>query len=72
MSWHQIYIKDMRRGCCALCRWWYDPTNSAIKPISGNGWWSSDGDKKARCMKTLGISTKGCNSCNQFECKIPY
>lgn len=47
----------------------YDPTNSAIKPLPGN-WWEFDREKEARCMKSVGLKTKGRHTCNKFELKI--
>ncbi len=69
MAKQKIYAGDMRRGCCALCRHWYDPTNSAIRPLSGN-WWEYDTEMQARCMKKVSLKTKGWQSCQNFESKV--
>ena len=39
---------------CALCKYWYDPTNSAITPVNPKiGIWEiNDTDKKSKCLKT--------------------
>lgn len=43
-----------------------------IRPSShcpGN-WWEFDREKEARCMKSVGLKTKGRHTCNKFELKI--
>ena len=62
-----VNIKTVKK--CAFCKHWYDPTNSAIKPLPGN-WWEFDREKEARCMKSVGLKTKGRHTCNKFELKI--
>ena len=69
MSKGKFYAGDFRRGPCAFCKHWYDPGNSAIKPLPGN-WWEYDRDMEARCMKTVGQKRKGRYSCGKFELKI--
>lgn len=69
MSKKKIYARDMKCGCCALCKFWYNPTNSAIMPLSGN-WWEYDTEMKARCMKTFSLTMKGGNSCGKFKSKV--
>ena len=69
MSKGKFYAGDFRRGPCAFGKHWYDPTNSAIKPLPGN-WWEFDREKEARCMKSVGLKTKGHNTCDKFELKI--
>ena len=65
MSKGKFYAGDFRLGYCAFCKHWYDPTNSAIKPLPGN-WWEFDREKEARCMKSVGLKTKGRHTCNKF------
>lgn len=69
MSKGKFYAGDFRLGYCAFCKHWYDPTNSAIKPLPGN-WWEFDREKEARCMNSVGLKTKGRHTCNKFELKI--
>ena len=69
MAKQTIYAGDMHRGCCALCKYWYDPNNSAIIPLPGN-WWKYDTDMQARCMKKFSLKTKGRYSCQDFESKV--
>lgn len=69
MSKGKFYAGDFHLGYCAFCKHWYDPTNSAITPLHGN-WWEFDRGKEARCMKSVGLKTKGRHSCGKFELKI--
>ena len=45
MSKGKFYAGDFHLGYCAFCKHWYDPTNSAIKPLPGN-WWEFDREKE--------------------------
>ena len=51
MSSLNVNIKYITK--CAVCKNWYDPTNSAITPISPNiGMWKiNDINQKNLCMK---------------------
>ena len=69
MSKGKFCASDFRLEYCAFCKYWYDPTNSAIKPLSGN-WWEFDREKEPRCMKSVGMKTKGRNTCGKFELKL--
>ncbi len=55
---------------CAFCRYWYDPTNSAIRPINAViGTWYYDGEMKNQCT-LRGSSRKGREFCSRFEMKL--
>ena len=69
MSKGKFCASDFCLGFCAFCKHWYDPTNSAIRPLAGD-WWEYDRDKEARCLKTVGLKKKACWSCGKFELKI--
>lgn len=54
---------------CALCKHWYDPTNSAIKPTATRGLWEIETSIKSKCL------VKNCNMqsnmfCSKFESKV--
>ncbi len=56
---------------CAFCKYWYDPTNSAISPRDPRvGLWQYDGDVRKMCTKK-GTERRGASGCPDFECKIP-
>lgn len=46
-----INIKSARK--CAICKYWYDPTNSVLSPKAPNvGLWEiTDINKKCKCLK---------------------
>ena len=46
-----VNIKNTRK--CAFCKYWYDPTNSAIEPRSPkiNLWKIKDSNQKCMCVK---------------------
>lgn len=69
MSKGKFYAGDFRRGPCAFCKHWYDPSNSAIRPLPAN-WWEYDRDMEARCMETVCQKRKGRDSCGKFELKL--
>lgn len=54
---------------CAFCKYWYDPTNSAIRPSFGRGVWEYDADAKCKC-RVKNRDTKGFESCPKFESKL--
>lgn len=56
--------------CCALCRNWYDPTNSAIEPVNpAQGMWKFDTQAKKKCLLDNGIRL-GFAQCDRFESKL--
>ena len=57
---------------CALCKYWYDPTNSAITPVNPKiGIWEiNDTDKKSKCLKTNLNMRAGSLCTKYFECKL--
>ena len=62
-------IKVVKR--CAFCRYWYDPTNSAIQPKAPkiNLWTIVDEKRKSKCMKRT-IEMRATASCKEYECKL--
>ncbi len=54
---------------CAFCKYWYDPTNSAIEPLSGKNKWSLINGKKSKCFER-NLQTFSQNTCNKFMCKL--
>ena len=66
---HNINIKHAK--LCALCSHWYDPTNSAVQPVSPTiNLWAID-DKCERKMCSLKkMKMRPMSSCPRFECKL--
>lgn len=57
---------------CAFCKYWYDPANTHIKPISqALCQWEYDSSAKCSCPKK-NRETKGAEWCRFYECKINY
>lgn len=56
---------------CAFCKYWYDPTNSAIEPKTpAVGLWKiTSPSAKCKCTKK-NLSTLATSFCNYYECKI--
>lgn len=63
-----VNIKTIKK--CAFCKYWYDPTNSAIFPRSPKiNLWDFDTTAKMKCLN------KNCDMnanafCNKYECKL--
>ena len=65
-----VDIKHSRVTKCAFCRYWYDPTNSAL--IAKNpaaGFWEYDQQMRKRCSM-MNAETAGCQTCGKFEMKM--
>lgn len=55
---------------CCFCKYWYDPTNSAIKPMKGKDLWEVVCGQQAKYLiKNCNMYSQ--NTCSKFECKIP-
>lgn len=55
---------------CAFCKHWYDPTNTAISPRSGNTTvWDFDRNIKNKCLDK-NIERVANMGCNKYECKL--
>ena len=59
---------------CCICKYWYDPTNSAIAPVAPNiNMWGVATDMyndRKKCIKT-NLPKSAVDSCSRFECKLP-
>ena len=56
---------------CAFCKYWYDPTNAAIKPKDPViGTWYYDEKAKNRCMKMHNTEKSSWAMCRDYECKV--
>ncbi|MBQ3544741.1 MAG: hypothetical protein IJA34_07130 [Lachnospiraceae bacterium] len=63
-----INIKSLKK--CAFCKYWYDPTNSAIQPHLPNAnVWKYDMNAKQMCLKT-NREMKASSGCGRYECKV--
>ncbi len=68
MRMASVNIKHCRM--CAFCKYWYDPTNSAIEPSNPlAGFWHYDKDRREKCLKT-NLSKSSFSSCRDYQCKI--
>jgi hypothetical protein len=54
---------------CASCRYWDDPTRSAMKPTTGKNLWEIDASQMRLCMKKK-IKMKANARCGQHEFKV--
>lgn len=61
-------MKTMQLNKCAFCKHWYDPTNTAIKPINAK-LWEYNAAAKALCMENMHQRSAGM-TCSKFECKV--
>lgn len=61
-------IKSCKK--CAFCKFWFDPTFSAIKPESPKiNLWSFDSKQKRVCIKK-GMDMDADATCGKFESKL--
>lgn len=70
-NWITIDTKvSGRTKRCAFCKYFYDPTNTAIRPKNPSiGLWEFDSKAKSKC--TIRPGEKIANFvCPQFVCKI--
>lgn len=65
-----LSIKNAKK--CAFCKYWYDPTNSAIKPEAPSiGMWKIiDTTKKNTCLKRNNSPMPASAFCSEYECKL--
>jgi hypothetical protein len=54
---------------CASCRYWDDPTRSAMKPTVGKNLWEIDTSQRRLCMKRR-IKMKAAARCRLHEFKV--
>lgn len=55
---------------CVFCKFWYDPTNSAITPKAPSiGLWEFDNKAKNICTIT-NIQRPAIGTCPKFQCKL--
>ena len=67
-SMPNVNIKLIKK--CAFCKYWYDPTNSAISPRTPQiNSWSYDEKAKAKCL-LKNYDTKASSFCGKYECKL--
>lgn len=57
---------------CAFCKFWYDPTNSAIFPKAPQiGLWEFDNKVENICQKTGTKKKANMPGCSNYTCKLP-
>jgi hypothetical protein len=64
-----LNIKNAKK--CAFCKYWYDPTNSAISPRNPktNQWTITDEHCKKKCLqKNYDMGSTA--FCGKYECKL--
>ena len=55
---------------CAFCKYWYDPTNQHIQPVSpAHNMWKYETSAKFMCLKKNYPMGAGFN-CANYQCKI--
>ena len=60
-----------QQKACAFCKYWYDPTNSAIAPkVPNAGLWLYDASAEHMCLKR-NTKKRGFASCSDFVSKLP-
>ena len=63
-----VNIKTIKK--CAFCKYWYDPTNSAIKPRSPKiNLWEYDDKAKCMCLKK-NFEMHSSAFCGDYELKL--
>lgn len=64
----RIDVRHCRK--CAFCKYWYDPTNSAISPkYPQRGIWEYDHRAKKKCLKT-NMEKTAASFCSKYEPKL--
>lgn len=66
-----VHLNIVHAKKCALCKYWYDPTNSAIKPREPriNLWTIDDKCGKKVCLKKS-YEMAPLSFCSDFELKL--
>ena len=63
-----VNIKNVKK--CAFCKYWYDPTNSAISPRSPQIYlWEYDDKCKKKCLKK-NYDMNSSAFCGQYKSKF--
>ncbi len=63
-----VNIKTAKK--CAFCKYWYDPSNSAISPRSpGINLWEFDDKCKKKCLQR-NYNMSASAFCGKYECKV--
>lgn len=65
-----ITLYANRKGVCAFCKHWYDPTNSHINPkYPKNNLWEYDHSAKCKCL-VHNVDKSAYSNCLKYECKV--
>ena len=63
-----ISVEKVR--CCAICKNWYDPCNSAISPVNTVcGMWKIKSDERRKCL-CRNFEMNAIAFCSKFENKM--
>jgi len=54
---------------CCFCKYWYDPTLSALKPKQGRDLFEVDINKKNKCLER-NLVTQALSTCPKFSGKF--
>lgn len=65
----KVTASSKKNKYCAFCKHWYDPTNSAIKPLLGRDMYSIDGGISLKCIKR-NLIIPALSTCRSFELKL--
>jgi hypothetical protein len=66
MSYGILNIKSSKK--CAICKHWFDPAGTALKPHMGS-FLKFDQDMKKPCLKHGQVVKPSWAQCNDFESK---
>lgn len=68
LSMPAVSVKTAKK--CAFCKYWYDPTNSAISPRSPRiNLWEYNEKCKNKCLKK-NFETAASAFCGSYVCKL--
>ncbi|MBU4485810.1 MAG: hypothetical protein KKD38_02675 [Candidatus Delongbacteria bacterium] len=67
MSWGILNIKSSKK--CAICKHWFDPAGTALKPHMGD-FLQFDQNAKKPCLKHGQTIKPSWAQCNEFESKV--
>ncbi|MBR1443375.1 MAG: hypothetical protein IJ583_07575 [Firmicutes bacterium] len=63
-----VNVKSAKK--CAFCKYWYDPTNSAISPkFPKQNMWEYDNSIRCKCLQK-NIDMPSTSLCAKYECKL--
>lgn len=69
-TWQVVNVKNSSIRKCAFCKYWYDITNTAIRPRAPKGgFWEFDPMARKQCLRRSN-EQPATYCCPMFECKL--